>query len=80
MCDFGKYMEATADERAAMAEYNHSSVALELAGIKKRLSEIKSQAEPLDTLLGVKMTARDRLYASAFYVVIGRMPEFSDKE
>lgn len=73
MSDFLQYMKAQADSRAAMAEYNAASRALELAKIRERLAQIKSQHEPLHSLLDARLSERDRLYEAAFYVVTGRL-------
>lgn len=70
----GDYFYAQSKKDGAYEAYCHASVKLELETIKCRLAEIRSQAEPLDKLLTEKMSERDRLYASAFYVVVGRMP------
>lgn len=64
-----------AREQAAQARYDHASAALDNARIRARLAEIREQHEPLQGLLESKMTPRDRLYAAAFYVVVGRMPD-----
>lgn len=74
MTEFGDYMNAQERRRTAYERYNYAGTALELAYIKERLAEIKSQHEPLNGLLSKAMSERDRLYAAAFYVVIGRMP------
>ena len=74
MDDFGNYMKAQAEKRAAYERYNYAGAALENAQIKERLAEIKSQHEPLAGLLAQPLGERDRLYAAAFYVVVGRMP------
>lgn len=74
MDDFDKYQKAQADSRAAYERLNYASVALENAHIKERLAKIKSQQEPLAGLMAQKLSERDRLYAAAFYVVIGRFP------
>jgi hypothetical protein len=74
MGDFGNYMKAQAEKRAAYERYNYAVAALENAQIKERLAEIKSQQEPLAGLLSQPLSERDRLYASAFYVVVGHMP------
>ena len=75
MSDLANYFLATEKRRAAYNQYNHASVALELAHIKERLAQIKSQTEPLSSLMDEPLSERDRLYASAFFVVVGRMPE-----
>lgn len=75
MSDFSAYMLRQAETRAAFEGYNAAGSALELARIRERLSEIKSQSEPLAGLLTKRMSERERLHAAAFYVVIGRFPE-----
>ena len=69
------YMLAIERKKAAYEKYNYASTNLEICQIKERLAEIWSQHEPLASLLNSKMTERERLYAAAFYVVVGRMPE-----
>lgn len=75
MSDFSTYMLRQAERKCAYERYNYAGTALELAQIRERLAEIASQAEPLNSLIGKSLSERDRLYAAAFYVVIGRMPE-----
>jgi hypothetical protein len=75
MSDLNMYFLATARKDAAYNLYNYSGSHLENAQIKERLAEIKSQHEPLASLENEKMSERKRLYAAAFYVVVGRMPE-----
>jgi len=74
MDDFGNYMKAQAERRAAYERYNYAAEALKNAQIKERLAEIKSQNEPLAGLLSQPLSERDRLYTAAYYVVVGRMP------
>lgn len=74
MSAFQGYMIAQANTRAASANYNHASAALDNAKIRERLAELDSQHEPLASLIEAKMSERERLYAAAFYVVVGRMP------
>ena len=69
------YFCKTAKREAASRDYSRASVALELAYIRERLAEIKSQHDPLASLLEATLSERDRLYAAAFYVVVGRFPE-----
>jgi hypothetical protein len=71
---FQDYMRAQAERRAAYERFNYAVSALENAQIKERLSEIKSQHEPLAILLAKPLSERDRLYAAAYYVVMGRLP------
>ncbi len=75
MSDLAAYFLAQANKREAFAKYDGSARGLELAQIRERLAEIKSQHEPLAGLLTRAMSERDRLYAAAFYVVVGRFPE-----
>lgn len=72
--DFSHYLTKQARTEAARANRNHASVALDNAEIHERLAKIKSQHEPLAGLIDAPMSERDRLYAAAFYVVVGRMP------
>lgn len=72
---FDKYLYKQAQKEAAYNLYNYAGAKLELTQIQERLAEIDSQHEPMASLLEEKMTERQRLYAIAFYVVVGRMPE-----
>jgi hypothetical protein len=69
------YFMAMERTKTAWERYNYASTALELARVKERLAELKSQHEPLAGLIEKTMGERERLYASAFYAVVGRMPE-----
>jgi hypothetical protein len=75
MSDFAAYLHAQTRTEKAYAEYNSAARALEIAQIRQRLAEIKSQHEPLASLVIAKLSERDRLHAAAFYVVVGRMPD-----
>ena len=84
MSDLGMYFEAQAKQDSAYNLYNYAGCNLENAKIKCRLAEIKSQHEPLVKLAEACKTVecsgdydhnRNLLYAAAFYVVIGRMPD-----
>ena len=75
MSDFEAYMLAQARCEKATATYNWAASDLRNAQIGKRLTEIKSQHEPLNTLLQAALSERDRMYAAAYYVVVGRLPE-----
>jgi hypothetical protein len=68
------YFLATARREAAVQQRNYASTLVDLERVRERLAEIKSQHEPLAKLLEAPMSERDRLYAAAFYVVVGRMP------
>ena len=71
---FTIYMLKRAEKQTAIERRNYADAALEIAQIKERLAEINSQCDPLDTLITEAMSERDRLYAAAYYVVVGRMP------
>lgn len=79
MSNFSAYLAAQSDRKAAYNLYCYASQKLENAQIRERLAEIKSQHEPIASLLNEKLSERDRLYAIAFYVVIGGMPEKEKK-
>jgi hypothetical protein len=72
---FLRYTLAQAERKVAYERYNYAGAALENAQVRERLAEIRSQHEPLASLLERPMSERDRLYAAAFYVVVGRMPK-----
>lgn len=74
MSDFLNYTMAKVEADAAYQLYNYAGQKLDNARIKERLSEIKSQSEPMESLLNQALSERDRLYNIAFYVVVGRMP------
>ena len=71
---FGNYRLALAEEREARERMNYAGAALELASIKARLAEIRSQADALNGMV-VLVGDREKFYAAAFYVVVGRMPD-----
>lgn len=73
--DFKDYVHAQDRKEAAYQQYNYASMKLENASIKCRLAQIKSQHNPIDSLLKARLSERERLHAIAFYVVIGRFPE-----
>ncbi len=68
------YFLARSERERAYERYNYALSSLDNAKIIERLAEIKSQHEPLASLLIESLSERDRLYAAAFYVVVGRMP------
>jgi len=72
---FSTYQLRQAEKREAYEAFNFALQLLENRQIKERLAEILSQADPLDKLISTVMPERDRLYAAAFYVVVGRIPE-----
>ena len=67
--------QARKDE--AYSQYNAASLKLDLATIKCRLAEILSQHEPLAGIAGENSDPeiRKKLYAAAYFVVIGRLPD-----
>ena len=80
MSAFQQYMLYQAKARAAKNLSNYAGVALDNARVMERLAEIDSQHEPIASLLEEKMSERERLYAIAFYVAVGRMPERSESD
>ena len=74
MSDLLDFQRCKAEVESAKNLYNYAAIKLEIERIKCRLSEIKSQSEPLDSLLKEPLT-RNQLYSIAFYVVVGRFPE-----
>lgn len=75
MSDFQNYMLQQARKEAAYQQYNYAAAKLDNAKIHERLAELKSQHEPLASLATKPLSERDRLYAAAYYVVCGRMPD-----
>jgi len=82
MSDLLNYFKAQAEKESASNLYNYAGTKLELLQIKERLAEIKSQGEPLNSMLGDKVHCiddaqeqRKLLYAAAYYVVVGRKPD-----
>lgn len=73
--EFSEYVICQERYERARERYNYAGADLELASIRKRLVEIGNQVEPLAGLMKKEMSERKRLYASAFYVVVGRFPE-----
>jgi len=80
MSDFEHYMTTKADVREADAFYNYAACKLERAQIKNRLAKIKSQHEPIHEICNSDLDEREKLYAIAFYVVVGRLPSIKEEE
>jgi hypothetical protein len=78
--EFAQFMTAQAETKAARERYNYASTALEIAQIRERLAEMRSQHEPLAALRDAALSERDKLYAAAHYVVVGRMPDCFNKK
>ena len=74
MSDLSNYRYAQAEREAAYQRLNYATEALENARVRERLAEIKSQHDPINNMIHSMLSAREMLYASAFYVVTGRMP------
>lgn len=72
MTDLAAYFAAQTEKRRAYAAYNYAGADLELAEIKERLAEIRSQHEPLAKICGANSALREQMIAVAFYVVVGR--------
>jgi len=75
-----QYMAARAEKKAASERYNYAGAALELATIKERFAEIYSQADPVEKIKAMDIDERERLCASAYYVMTGRLPEEKGKK
>ena len=75
MSAFGNYMYAQERVATARMGYNYASVLLENRQIHQRLAEIASQTEPVNLLIERDLSERAKLYALAFYVVVGRFPD-----
>ena len=69
------YLHAQTEKESAYNFYNYASVKLDLAQIKERLAELRNQCEPANKIIGNTKATRKQLYAAAFYVVVGRLPE-----
>jgi len=68
------YLYKQSEKDGAYQQYNYASANLKIKTIECRLAEILSQREPLNSLINKKSSEREKLYAAAYYVVIGRMP------
>lgn len=66
------FQHAQAERREAVERHNYAGVALTLAQIRERLAEVRSQYEPVNTLLSQHSTEKDKALAVARYVVTGR--------
>ena len=66
------YLLQQARREAAYQLYNYAGAHLEHARIMERLAEIRSQHEPMASLLTEDILDRDKLYAIATYVATGR--------
>ena len=72
--DFAAYQSAKIKTDRERQRLNAAHAALDNASIRERLAEMKSQSEPLASLMYARVSERERLYAAAFYCVNGRMP------
>ena len=73
-----RYSLAQSEKKAAYERYNHASIALELATIKERFIELYSQLDPVNKIKDLPLEERDKLCASAYYVMYGRLPDKKD--
>jgi hypothetical protein len=78
MSDLQAYFCAQERRRSAYNLFNYACTLLDLERIRERLAEIKSQHEPIASLIDERMSERERLCAIAHYVVIGRIPEVKE--
>jgi hypothetical protein len=72
--NFQAYMAAKDRKEGAYSNYCYAGAKLHLAQIEERLAEIKSQHEPLASVIDKGVFTRDTLHAVAYYVVRGRIP------
>jgi uncharacterized protein YaaN involved in tellurite resistance len=70
-----RYSQAQAEKKAAYEHYNYASAALELATIKERFAELYSQWDPVNKIKDSGLEEREKLCASAYYILYGRLPE-----
>ena len=73
-----RYSHAQAEKKAAYERYNYASSALELATIKERFMELYSQYDPINKIKDLPFEERDKLCASAYYIMYGRLPDNKD--
>lgn len=73
--DFKNYCHQKDRVESAYNLYCYAGTKLELAEIKCRLAEIKSQHEPLNKIIEKSNATRSQLYSAAFFVVFGRLPD-----
>ena len=72
MSDLQRLFEATAKKEAAKNLYNYAGANLELMTIRHRFAEIRSQHEPLASIIGDTGTTREQLIQAVRYVMRGR--------
>ena len=75
MSDFQNYMYAQAVKEGAYQQYNYASQLLENKQIMCRFAEIKSQHEPLASIIGNTTATREQLVAACHFVITGRLPD-----
>lgn len=77
---FAEYRLKRAETREAVADWERACIKMKLARVKERLAEVDSQHEPFNSIINsTTMNEREKLYAAAFYVVRGRMPNHPSK-
>ena len=69
------YYKAKAEKLAAYERYNYAGAALELATIKERFFELYSQFDPINKIKDTDYEDRDKLCASAYYIIYGKLPD-----
>jgi hypothetical protein len=75
MSDYLNFQYHKAKTETARAKVGEAVNRVELAEIKERFAEIKSQHQPLDLIAKSGLSDRGKMYACAFYVVVGRLPD-----
>lgn len=75
MSDLARYFHSHDIVARWRAECENASARLEIACIKERACELRSQSEPLHSLTGGDWEMRDKINAAVFYVLNGRFPK-----
>lgn len=73
--DLGNLFDAHDKIKRWTAERENASARLEMAYIRERYFELRSQHEPLASMCGPNTVARQKILDAIFYVVIGRWPK-----
>lgn len=73
--EYERYRRAKAEKESAYIQFNYAEQLIKNKTIMCRLAEIKSQHEPLATIIGESTATREKLIAACEYVVNGNLPE-----
>lgn len=75
MSDLANLFKAHDEVKRWSAERENASARLELARIKERMYELRSQHEPLNEITGGDRMQREAICGALFYTVFGRWPD-----